>query len=229
MSCWSGTNGHIAGVMGVDVGTNAGVVTLRKGGVARVRLSGDNSGSGDPYFSMTGSSRSITLNTASSGDASVSLPTNAIAAGEILDEPGVAQGHNAGLVNISTSATVTDLVSVQITTPASGYIVVEADGMHGIGGDGANANEASFTIKDTPGGGIDFGNYYVSGFLGVAPAGLFRTSVSMRRTYSKPAGTYTFYFQASANNPAALNNYIWNPTITATFFATSYGTAPRSH
>jgi hypothetical protein len=186
-------------------------------------LDGDQSGSGDPYFALLGTSRVVAFSPAGVGDNSVFLPSNAISAGEVLDEPGIAQGHNVDYLEISTATTVTDLISVQITTPGSGYIVVEADGMHGLISTGTDMNEAEFTIKDTPGGSLDFGNYYVSGFNNIAPSGLYRTSVSMRRTYFKGPGTYTFYFQARANNPSG-TNYIWNPTITATYFPTSYGT-----
>jgi len=123
---------------------------------------------------------------------------------------------------------VADLVSVTIGIPAPGYIVLQADGQHGIYGNGVDGNEANFTIKDVSGGGFDAAYWFVSGFSPSsptpAPTGLTRLAVSIHRTYFENAGTYTFYFQANANDPAALGDYIWDPTITATYYPTSYGT-----
>lgn len=222
---WSVATGARVGEIYASPNTNGGQFDMSKGdGGLTVRLMGDATTLGDPALYLLGSSRSIVLHTAGVGDASVSLPANAISAGEILNEPGIAQGHSGGYFPIASGIPMTDIMSVTITTPAAGYIVVAADGMHGVGGDGSSTNEASFTIKETSGGDIDYSNYYVSGFNGAAPSALFRVAVSMRRTFFKAAGTYTFYFQASANNPSALSNYIWDPTVTATYYPTSYGT-----
>ncbi|MFI5370787.1 MAG: hypothetical protein ACHQ52_04445 [Candidatus Eisenbacteria bacterium] len=158
------------------------------------------------------------------GDASVALPADAIDSGEILDEPGIAQGHTVSSVNVSNAGTMADIVTVTITTPSSGYIVVNASGQHRFDGDGANSNVAYFQIDETTGGGIDFSHYVVSGS--------YATSVNLQqsyeasfvtRTYFKPAGTYTFRWEAYAYNPASLTNYVYNPTITAQYYPTSYG------
>ena len=187
------------------------------------RMGADGTGSDDPYFFMVSASNFMSFDLSQSGDPAVRLPASAISAGEILDEPGIAQNRSNGGPAIPTGSNMSDLVSVTITTPADGYIVVDADGMHGIGGNGATENEADLSISDTPGGPLDTNHWFVSGFTAAAPSGLTRMPVSMRRTFSKPAGTYTFYFQGRALNPSALANYMWQPNITATYIPTSYG------
>lgn len=181
-----------------------------------------NAGSGG-VLSLTGPTSSMTFSTEDAGNASVILPGNAIAAGEILDEPGIAQGHAIGQINIPAGGTMTDLVTVSITTPAAGYIVIHANAQHGLGGNGTSLNYASLQIDETAGGGTDANHYFASGF---SPTSNHFTwnPVSLMRTYNKPAGTYTFRVEGAAANPGSLDNYLWNPTITATFYPTAYGT-----
>jgi hypothetical protein len=196
-------------------------------GFAGMAVEANNSATEDPNLLLQGVTNSMYLDMSQIGDASIQLPASAISAYEIADEPGIAQGHVDGGVGIPANGfpgPVADLVSVQITTPSAGYVVVEADGMHGIGGDGTNTNQASFTIKDTPGGGIDTNHWFVSGFMSNTPNTLVRLATSMRRTYYVgTGGTYTYYFQATADNPLGSLDYIWDPTITATYHPTSYG------
>ena len=161
--------------------------------------------------------------TGQSGDASVSLPTDAISSIEMLDEPGIAQGHSNGLENILTGGTMADIVTVSITIPSAGYIVVEADGQHGMAGNGVDRNTADIQIDETPGGITDANHYFISGYNPTSSQFSWNP-VSVRRVYQKAAGTYTFRLEARGNNPAGLSNYLWNPTITATFYPTAYGT-----
>lgn len=227
LGLWSEVTGKLVGAFYNHGFTHTGALTLRgENEVTTVDLLGHTGGAGtrNPFLGLYGSSRSISLNTGSAGDLSVTLPADAINAPEIGDEPGLAQAHNSGRTDIFATGPVMDILSVTITTPAAGYIVVDAGAMHGIAGNGTQMNEASFTIKDTPGGGLDFSNYQVSGFFTAAPSGLFRVPISMKRTYFRAAGTHTFYFQSFATNPGLLQNYVWNSTLTATYFPTSYGT-----
>jgi hypothetical protein len=191
-------------------------------------IDGNYGGLGSPALTLAGLSSFVFINTNGSGDGSVQLPADAVSAGEILDEPGVAQGHVNGSVIVPIGGTMGDIVTVTINTPAAGYIVVEADGQNGIGGSGtATLNYASYQIDETAGGGTDGSHYFDSGFsVGAAGARNFFTwsPVSIRRTYFKAAGTYTFRLEAFGVQNEVLQNYFWNPTITATFYPTGYGT-----
>lgn len=205
-------------------------------------LTGENSSNGifasgngaavpaNPTLQMFGTTSSILLQTGGTNSGSVVLPARAIDANEVLDEPGLAQNRLTGVVTLPTSSSVMlDIVSVTITTPAPGYIVVDANALHGLTGNGTVANEIDLSIKDTSGGPLDGNYWFLSGFETAAPNGRTRWPVSMRRTYFRNAGTWTFYFQARPRtNPSALTNYLWQPTITATYLPTSYGSVVAS-
>jgi hypothetical protein len=84
------------------------------------------------------------------------------------------------------------------------------------------ANYLAFQIDETAGGSINNSYYYYVGFSSAAPSGNTYLPVSTRRTYYKTAGTYTFRFEAMDINGSG-SKYLWNPTITATYYPTSYG------
>jgi hypothetical protein len=185
-----------------------------------------NDGSGDPTVSITGAGSTTYFQTDLTGDYAVSLPASSVSAAEILDEPGVAQGHTIDIVNVPIGSTMGDMVTVTLTTPASGYIVVGADGQHGIGGSAAAImNYAQIQIDETAGGAADYSHDFISGYNGTAGAHNFFTwaPVSIHRTYYKTAGTYTFRLEAHGVQNVTLANYLYNPTITATFYPSSYG------
>ena len=217
-----------------DVDGSGGFLSVARGGGANgFWVDGNYLGSGNPALNLTGTASSVVINTNATGDASVQLPDNSISAAEILDEPGIAQGHFNGQVVLPTGGVMTDIVTVTITTPASGYIVVTADGQHGFAGSATSvSNQAYLQIDETAGGSVDISHYLGSGY-GSGPAGSHNfftwAPISIHRTYLKAAGAYTFRLEGYAFQSEALSNYLWNPTITATFYPTSYGsvtTAP---
>jgi hypothetical protein len=202
-------------------GLGAGYLYVDSDGGTHSFVVDGNDGSGNPLVLLNGA-HSITFSAGTAGDGSVVLPTDAIDSGEILDEPGIAQGHgNSIIVNLNT--TPTDIIAVTLTIPAAGYIVVTADGQHLLAGNGANANYAHLYISETSGGAYDISHYCDSGWSSVSPSVTDRRAVSIHRTFFKSAGTYTFYFEGQAVNTAALSNYLWDATITASYFPTSYG------
>ena len=188
----------------------------------------DGNAGGDPIVSITGAGSYTSFDSNVNGNSSVNLPADAISAGEELDEPGIAQGHtNSSLTVIG--ATMTDLASVTITIPSSGYIVLQADGQHAVGNNGATSNYAGVQISQTSAGPQDGGHYFYSGHNGVGgPGGFDYIPCSIHRTYGPlAAGAYTFYFQALATNSSALTNYMWNATLTASYFPSAYGTVQQ--
>ena len=82
-------------------------------------------------------------------------------------------------------------------------------------------------IDETAGGSSDNNHDFLSGYT-TSTAGnhnfLTYAPVSLRRTYYKTAGTHTFRLEAYGAQNVAQSNYLWNPTITATFYPTGYGT-----
>ena len=185
----------------------------------------DNDGAGNPTMHLLGNTSDVVMNMGLSGDASVALPSSAVSSTEMLNEPGIAQGYVHGTgVDVVTGVVMADIVTVQITTPASGYIVVEAGGQHAIDTNGSVSNYADLQIDETAGGALD-NHYLVSGYVGSGgPTAIGYHPIAVRRTYFKGAGTYTFRLEARGTNSAGLTSYIWNPVITATYYPTAYGT-----
>lgn len=199
-------------------------------------VDGNTAGSGNASAAIYGSSSFIDFDTNQTGDASVQLPANAISAGEILDEPGIAQNHTNGLgtaLAVSGGATSTDILAVTITTPAPGYIVVQGESQFQLFNPGVSAD---IQISETSGGSIDNNHYFRVGGASALSTGGVTTTVtqnwlpaSIHRTFFKSAGTYTFYFQGvtSSGGPATVGT--WNSTVTALYTPTAYGsvvTAP---
>jgi hypothetical protein len=239
------------GVVGAelaDYGTGGYLHLLDGGGYPTLRLEPDidggntgffmvggsvyvdgNNGSGSATVHIAGSGGVTNFNTDLTGDAAVMLPASSISASEILDEPGLAQNHYSGTVWFyggTTSATV-DILGVSITIPAPGYIVVTADAQFYLNTASAYAGTQ---ITDVSGAPEDYSHYFFVGnpsvSSGTVTAGYIPVSIH-RTYYESTAGTYTFYFQGW-NHYNATAVYAWNPTLTALYTPTAYGSVVTS-
>jgi len=147
---------------------------------------------------------------------------------EIIDEPGIAQGISKQTsISITSTTSYTDVVLVSITIPASGYIVVEAISWAFFFGT-TGSNFLTYQIDETAGGNDNFSYYAAVGSASGHVSSTnndYATAVS-RRTYFKAAGTYTFRLEAK--KWGAGSGVFHNPSITATYFSTSYGTVSTS-
>jgi len=152
---------------------------------------------------------------APAGDTSVQLPSNSISSHEILDEPGIAQAVHPGSVYLSIGPALTNIDSVTITIPASGYILVEASCQVGLSG-----TWVSLQIDSLPNNALDLNHYFNVGFSS-PPSGSSFLPAFVRRVYYRSAGTYTFYFEGELATPTS--DYCWNSSISAIYFPKSYG------
>ncbi len=80
-------------------------------------------GTEEPWVSIGGSSRTVEFNMGRSGDTSVVLPTDAVSAGEVFDEPGVSNSLGTNYVYM-TVGNYYVIDSVDIDIPAPGYVEV---------------------------------------------------------------------------------------------------------
>lgn len=153
------------------------------------------------------------------------LPANAVDASSILDEPGIAQSHANSSVVLggAGNATYANLLSVTITTPADGYLLVSASTSLVV----SCATLVSVQITEASNAALDNGHVVYAGGLsgGIAPGYI---PMSTHRTYFKPAGTYTFYLGGRNSNFTACLPVASNPTLTAVFLPTSYGSVVTS-
>jgi|GEM_PF-1967321 len=89
-------------------------------------IDGNSSGTNEPTVAITGASRNIYFQTGEPGDTSVVLPDGAVAAGEIKDEPGVANELGQGFFYLNGGNTDYTVDTLEIDIPAPGYVEVTA-------------------------------------------------------------------------------------------------------
>jgi len=203
-----------------DYDGEGGFLVVRGDSFYGMTVDGNFAAQGGPYFSLSGPSSSLAVNTNQTGNASVSLPANAISATEILDEPGVANAQGLGPI-ITPAAGLTTIASRSITVPADGFVLViataEVEYSHVSGTAsrlqlGVSSTNASLPINQD----IEVGT--PSG----AASGSYEHAVTVHGLFSISAGTSTYYFlgqSLTGTNSKVINDY----QLTLLYFPTAYG------
>ncbi len=153
------------------------------------------------------------------GDASAIFPDDAISSPEILDEPGIVAGTRA--LSLTLSSTVSDIVTVTITIPSSGYIVLR--GVAQIITSGTTSfNDVAVQIDETAGGTLSSPYFARFGLGGYVNTSANYIPLSVQRNYFKGAGTYTFRLEGNVTTSggSASCNFA---QLTAMYVPTSYG------
>ena len=148
------------------------------------------------------------------------LPESAIDYHEILDEPGLTAAINTDQVALFTDA-MTDLVTVDITTPADGYILLHGKCYLLLSGT-TGPNIALIQIDEDEAGPSEFPYYTIAGLSGYANTATSYFPVYVTRIFFKPAGSYTFRLEgrASFSPPAEVKS--WDHILTAVYYPTAY-------
>jgi hypothetical protein len=157
-----------------------------------------------------------------SGTEAVTLPEGSIHSEDIANEPGIAGNDIASGVFVPYSE-MADLVSVTITIPNDGYILLIGSSYIRFQLVPVNSSLfAGIQIDETTGGGTSGPSYKTAGFSEFPDIATVRLHLSTQRTYFKSAGTYTFILEGrkSADNGSV---YAWNCQLTALHLPTSYG------
>jgi hypothetical protein len=214
------TLGNYAGVLGGSV-TGAGVLGLYRSAGNVGLLTG--SIGGEPLFVVQGSGDDVTFNMGTTGNNSVSLPASSIAAGEILDEPGIARAYASG-GTIATSG-VTSLLSRTITVPGPGYVVAIAHAYAAISG--TTLGNVIMGIDTTNSNSAPAGNNYAvfgSSSETISASTIRWGSMSVERTFSvSAAGGFTCYVNGSRGTTSG-TGYLYYVNLLLVYFPTSYGT-----
>jgi hypothetical protein len=116
-----------------------------------------------------------------------------------------------------------NVIAVTIATPAAGYVVVRAQATHQLAGDGTNPNYLTLQISENSAGAPEAGELAYSGYALNAPAASTYVPLTIERTYYKPAGSWTFYFEALTTAGGTSSSQLLSPMISATYYPTSYG------
>ncbi len=207
--------------MGADVDPTGGCLYIRRNTSSYgFYVEGSWAGAEEPGVGIVGSTRSAMFRMDQSGNASVVLPTDAISASEMLDEPGVASATE-GISYITLDGTVQTLLSRSITVPAAGYVLVIGTVQPIIIHTNGTSSFAQFGVSDDPAALPD--NQDVTVFIGsavptaqydlpVTPHGLFEVA---------SAGTHTFYLLGYENSG---DFDAYDMQLTLIYFATASGT-----
>ncbi len=151
---------------------------------------------------------------------SVILPESAIDNFEILDEPGLTAALNIDQVALFTGE-MTDLVTVDITTPADGYILLHGKCYVLLSGT-TGPNNILVQIDNDEGGPSEFPYYTVAGLGGYANTGTSYFPIYVTRIFFASAGTYTFRMEGRASFPPPAEARSWDHFLTAVYYPNAY-------
>jgi hypothetical protein len=181
-----------------------------------------NTGANEPRVTISGSARSAVFDMADTGNASVELPTSAIAAAECFDEPGVASNANSNGVAI-TSTTLTIILSRTITVPAAGYVLVlgttQFEIFHTIG----SSHSYNIGVSDSSTA-LPVNQDLLTFVNSAMPSGTYEKAVSPHGLFAVSAGANTFYLLGEQASATLAEASAFDSQLTLIYFATAYGT-----
>jgi hypothetical protein len=174
---------------------------------------------GVPFMSVVGAARAASFDMNQTGDASVSLPVDAISSQEMLDEPGVASAN--GTTTVFLTGAFDPLLSRTITSPSSGYCLVigtlEVDVMHTNG----TTSSADFGVSNNSGSLPGTQDVPVE-IPPAAATGTYRFPVTVHGLFNVGgASPTTFYI---VGHKLSGNYSFADIQLSVAFFPTSYGT-----
>ncbi|MFH1107850.1 MAG: hypothetical protein V1790_01440 [Planctomycetota bacterium] len=181
-----------------------------------------NTGANEPRVTISGSTRSAVFDMADSGNASVELPTSAIAAAECLDEPGVASNANSDGVAIASTA-LAIILSRTITVPAAGYVLVlgttQFEIFHTIG----TSDRYNIGVSDSSTA-LPVNQDLLTMVNSAMPSGTYEKAVSPHGLFVVSAGAHTFYLLGEQSSATLAVATAFDSQLTLIYFATAYGT-----
>jgi len=188
-------------------------------------VDGNSGGSNSPTIYMEGNSSFATFEMGATGDATVILPSSAINAAEMSNEPGIAHSYKSGSFVLGAVAAIDTLT---ITVPTPGYVIITANGWINSGHTNGTGNYAEISIN-TVAGTHDFDNGTVCGWDNSLPSStgfgdympFYITKVT-----SVTSGAHTYYFNAGEFTGTTMT--IVNRHFTAQFFPTAYGSVDNT-
>ncbi|KPL18388.1 MAG: hypothetical protein AMJ92_08080 [candidate division Zixibacteria bacterium SM23_81] len=173
--------------------------------------------SGEPGLDIFGSSRLVRFRMSETGTSSVVLPSDAISANEMFDEPGVASHTGSGI-------TLTGGVEVQlsrsITCPTDGYVLV-------MGTCEVSVTHSTGTISNAYFGVSDVSTSFPTNqdielrLSSAAPSASYDFPVTVHGLFQVGPGTNTFYFLAQEVSGAFIT---LDTQLSLVFVPTAYGT-----
>jgi hypothetical protein len=205
----------------LEVRPNGGLFTIDDStGQDQVELFGNGSGG---QLRLYNSSGDINVLLDGSGSGSALLPLGSVSSKEIFDEPGIEYAYTSPTVVLTT--TMSDIVTVDIVIPASGYVYVSARGVAYLSGT-TGTNYGYAQIDETEGGSVLVAAYRtVFGAESFPATGSSFWPFSLTHVYQKSsAGTYTFRLEGRCGGAqgSGASIDVRGATIEAIFIPTRY-------
>ena len=216
---------HIKIETDVD-GSGAWFNLYRSNAASGLTFDGNYSGTEEPRLSITGSTHSALFRMDQSGDNSVVLPTGAISAGEILDEPGVSNSLGSSFYAMGSGNIDYAVDTVAITIPGPGYVQVTGGCYlaldHSVGTD----TRVFVAIDKTPAfASFTFPGAQVASVPGVIPSSDWGFPCTTTRFYEEgTAGAKIYYLNVEYNSGTSVNTAAARIYLRATYYPTLYGT-----
>ena len=212
-----GDTGLESAIMANDYDGHGGF--LRVSGVASTFIvDGHHDGDGQVRVSINGTSL-VVFDASETGDTSVELPTNALNATEILDEPGVVNSLSESAVTFGT--TETTVLSQTLDAPAAGYaLVIGTAQLQMIHTAGTNTS-CDVGVSDVSSG-LPVAQDVRSQIASAAPTGVYDMPATAHGVFSVTAGSSTFYLLGRENSGGFCQALDKNLSIV--FIPTAYGT-----
>jgi len=163
------------------------------------------------------------------------LPTNSLDSQVLIDEPGIAASLRPGSYSVIGNANISPVLlsaelSVTITTPGPGYVMLSAVGYITFSNVGSY-QYVEYQISETTGMSAPIylapeGSYLQYCGFGTAPnTNYFDFPMSCQRVFYKPvAGPYRFTYLTARLGSFTPQATVTNLSLMATYFPTSYGT-----
>ncbi|MCG3127947.1 MAG: hypothetical protein CHACPFDD_02820 [Phycisphaerae bacterium] len=212
----------------------AGIYHMRwdyDGGANRLNLYGSAVGTDyGPHLTINRDNGYVGVNTptpsgplhvtdATPGNTSVILPNDSISAIEIMDEPGVANDHNA---SIAIGTSLTTLASRSITVPAAGYVLALADGDLQISHTNGTDSTYIYGVSDSATS-LPSDQDMMTRLAGALTTGTYNFAGSSHGLFSvAAAGSYSFYYLAYEFSGGSATMY--DIQLTLLYVPTAYGT-----
>jgi len=202
-----------------DVNGTGGFLSVnRTTGAPAFTVDGNTSGTGEPTVTISGSTRSASLNMGQAGDGSVVLPSDAISSTEVFDEPGVASAIQIG--TIALNGPTQTLASRTLTVPAAGYCLVIASAEAAASHTNGVLSAAYFGVSDDAAV-IPANQTVASAFPSGAASGIYDFPVTVHGLFQVGAGSHTFYLLGAELGGSYS---IQDIQLTILFVPTAYGT-----
>jgi len=213
-------SGHTHASINPDFDGDGGYLYLTRSasGIGFI-VDGNDAGTEEPSVEILGSSRSAVFQMKDSGDASVSLPNDAISDMEMLDEPGVAS-NKEGTGSVTLTGGIDILLFRSIIAPDSGYVLVIGTAQSGANHSSGTMSWARFGVSDVSGSlpnNQDVSFQLPSG----ASSGQYYFATTVHGLFEVTPGSHTFYLLAEEG----MGNWVAHDMqLTLIYFRSAYGT-----